>query len=59
MQYFITPVTVIRNNDVDISTLGSSGEPAGYAAQIKSWLEDIMYGKVEHEWSYVVENEEK
>lgn len=49
---------MIRNNGVDISTLGTSGEPAGYASQIKSWLEAIMYGKEEHEWGYVVEEEQ-
>ncbi|KAJ5133420.1 hypothetical protein N7448_001552 [Penicillium atrosanguineum] len=57
--YFITPVAMIRNNDTDINTLGKNGEPAGYATQIKSWLEAIMFGKEEHEWAYVVENEEK
>ncbi|CAG8069997.1 unnamed protein product [Penicillium salamii] len=57
--YFITPVAMIRNEDNDISTLGKDGEPAGYAAQIKSWLEVIMYGKEEHEWAYVIEDEEK
>jgi branched-chain amino acid aminotransferase len=57
--YFITPVAMIRNNDTDISTLGPKGEPAGYTAQIKSWLEVIMFGKEEHEWSYVIEDEEK
>ncbi|OQD75444.1 hypothetical protein PENDEC_c007G03068 [Penicillium decumbens] len=56
--YFITPVAMIRNNDADISTLGQNGEPAGYAAQIKSWLEAIMFGKEEHDWAYVVKNEE-
>ena len=50
---------MIRNDDTDISTLGKNGEPAGYATQIKSWLEAIMFGKEEHEWAYVVENEEK
>ncbi|KAJ5081731.1 hypothetical protein NUU61_009995 [Penicillium alfredii] len=55
--YFITPVAMIRNNDLDISTLGQGGKPAGYAAQIKSWLEAIMYGKEEHDWSYVIEEE--
>ncbi|KAJ5805015.1 hypothetical protein N7474_010902 [Penicillium riverlandense] len=57
--YFITPVELIRNDDVDISTLGASGEPAGYASLIKSWLETIMYGKEQHDWGYVIENEEK
>lgn len=50
---------MIRNIDTDISTLGPNGEAAGYAAQIKSWLEAIMYGKEEHDWAYTVEHEEK
>lgn len=49
---------MIRDNDTDISTLGPDGEPAGYAALIKSWLGHIMYGKVEHDWAFVIENEE-
>lgn len=49
---------MIRNQDADISPLGPKGEPAGYASQIKSWLEAIMFGKEEHQWSYVVEEEE-
>ncbi|KAJ5232885.1 hypothetical protein N7468_005841 [Penicillium chermesinum] len=56
--YFITPVAMIRNNETDISTLPENGEPAGYAAQIKSWMEAIIYGKEAHDWGYVVENEE-
>lgn len=50
---------MIRNGDVDVSTLGADGEPAGYASQIRSWLEAIMYGKEQHEWGYVVEEEEQ
>ncbi|KAJ5599618.1 hypothetical protein N7450_000685 [Penicillium hetheringtonii] len=57
--YFITPVAMIRSNDTDISTLGPNGEAAGYAAQIKSWLEVIMFGKEEHDWAYVVEDEKQ
>lgn len=57
--YFITPVAMIRSNDTDISTLGPDGEAAGYAAQIKSWLEVIMFGKEEHDWAYVVEEEKQ
>ncbi|KAJ5907532.1 Aminotransferase class IV [Penicillium taxi] len=56
--YFITPVALIKSNDTKISTLSASGEPAGYAAQIKSWLEAIMFGKEAHDWAYVVEENE-
>ncbi|KAL4910472.1 hypothetical protein BDW74DRAFT_52340 [Aspergillus multicolor] len=57
--FFITPVKLIRNGDVDIPLL-QPGQTAGYAAQIKSWLEAIMYGKEgaeNHEWAYLIENE--
>ncbi len=35
---------------------GDSGE---YAALIKSWLVNIMYGKEQHEWGVVVEEKEE
>ncbi|KAI9368827.1 aminotransferase [Aspergillus egyptiacus] len=57
--FFITPVKLIRNGDVDIVLL-NAGQTAGYAAQIKSWLEAVMYGKdgqENHEWAYVIDNE--
>ncbi|KAL4749753.1 hypothetical protein BDW72DRAFT_177552 [Aspergillus terricola var. indicus] len=57
--FFITPVKLIRNGTVDIQLL-KPGQTAGYAAQIKSWLEAVMYGKdgaENHEWSYLIENE--
>lgn len=59
LQFFITPVKLIRDGDVDIQLL-KAGQTAGYAAQFKSWLEAIMYGKdgaEEHDWSYRIENE--
>ncbi|OJJ81242.1 branched-chain amino acid aminotransferase, cytosolic [Aspergillus glaucus CBS 516.65] len=56
--YFIAPVQIIRNGDVDMNMLEAGVERAGYAAQIKLWLGAIMYGKEEHEWGYVIENED-
>ena len=38
----------------------AGAERAGYATQIKSWLEAIMFGmkgEEAHEWGYVIENE--
>ncbi|PYH99634.1 branched-chain amino acid aminotransferase II [Aspergillus ellipticus CBS 707.79] len=58
--YFVTPVKLIRNDDVDMNMLDAGAERAGYAAQIKSWLEAIMFGKdgaEAHEWGYVIEGE--
>ncbi|KAL5343970.1 aminotransferase [Aspergillus crustosus] len=57
--FFITPVKLIRDGDADIHLL-KAGERAVYAAQIKSWLEAIMYGKEGTEsdaWAYLIENE--
>ena len=34
---------------------GNSGE---YAAVIKSWLTNIMYGKEQHEWGVVIEEKD-
>ncbi|KAL4875766.1 aminotransferase [Aspergillus karnatakaensis] len=57
--FFITPVKLIRDGDVDIHLL-KAGEKAEYAATIKSWLEAIMYGKEGAEsdkWAYLIEGE--
>lgn len=56
-QYFIAPVKLIREGNVDMNMLDAGIERAGYAAQIKSWLGAIMYGKEAHEWGYVIDNE--
>ncbi|EAW18625.1 branched-chain amino acid aminotransferase, cytosolic [Aspergillus fischeri NRRL 181] len=55
--YFITPVKLVRNGDLDMDMVDAGVERAGYAAQIRSWLDAIMYGKENHEWSYVIEGE--
>lgn len=58
--YFVTPVKLVGNGDVHMNLLGANANRAGYAAQIKSWLESIMFGKdgqENHEWSYVIEGE--
>ncbi|KAA8650555.1 hypothetical protein EYZ11_011907 [Aspergillus tanneri] len=58
--YFVSPVKIIGNGDVRMDMVGTGAHRAGYAALIKSWLEDIMYGKdgkENHEWSYVIEGE--
>ncbi|KAE8146113.1 aminotransferase [Aspergillus avenaceus] len=59
-QYYITPVKVIRNGDVDMDMLEAGASRAGYAVQLKAWLEAIMFGKdgqENHEWSYIIEGE--
>ncbi|KAH0544710.1 hypothetical protein FGG08_001215 [Glutinoglossum americanum] len=39
--------------DLDIPVPGAGG----YAARIKAWLGDIMFGRVEHEWGVVVDED--
>ncbi|EIT78208.1 aminotransferase [Aspergillus flavus] len=58
--FFVTPVKLIRNGDVDMDMLEAGAARGGYAVQIKSWLEAIMYGKdgkENDEWSYIIEGE--
>jgi branched-chain amino acid aminotransferase len=50
-------VKLVRNGDLDMDMVDAGVERAGYATQIRSWLEAIMYGKENHEWSYVIEGE--
>ncbi|UKZ81462.1 hypothetical protein TrVFT333_009234 [Trichoderma virens FT-333] len=50
--YFVAPVSAINYQDRDLEiTIAKDG----YAALIKSWLADIMYGNEHHEWGVVVE----
>lgn len=55
--YFITPVSVISFRDEDLEIPMAKGETGVYAGVLKQWLLDIKYGKVEHEWGVVVEEE--
>ncbi|KAA8576475.1 hypothetical protein MFRU_009g03200 [Monilinia fructicola] len=56
--YFITPVSTIsfRDRDIPIPMQEDSGL---YTKMIKTWLYDIMYGNVEHEWGVIVDEDEK
>ncbi|KAH6666599.1 branched-chain-amino-acid aminotransferas-like protein [Halenospora varia] len=55
--YFITPVSAISFRDEDLEIPMAKGETGVYAGVLKQWLLDIKYGKVEHEWGVVVEEE--
>ncbi|KAE8454095.1 hypothetical protein EG329_007873 [Mollisiaceae sp. DMI_Dod_QoI] len=58
--YFVCPVSVINYKDEDLDIPMARGNSGDYAALIKSWLTNIMYGKEDHEWGVVVpEVEEK
>ncbi|EHK17279.1 uncharacterized protein TRIVIDRAFT_42417 [Trichoderma virens Gv29-8] len=53
--YFVAPVSAINYQDRDLEiTIAKDG----YAALIKSWLADIMYGNEHHEWGVVVEEKQ-
>ncbi|TEA21624.1 Branched-chain-amino-acid aminotransferase [Colletotrichum sidae] len=60
---FITPVASIRNGGVDVNfpmTVVGDGHKtpnSRYSSTIKGWLEDIIYGRVDHEWGYVVDEQ--
>lgn len=59
LQYFIAPVSEIEYRGQLIRLpLATTGAKAEYALQIKQWLRDIMYGNVQHEWGFVVEEED-
>ncbi|KAL0942973.1 branched-chain amino acid cytosolic [Colletotrichum truncatum] len=60
---FVTPVSMIRYGEVDVTfpmTVTEDGRKvpvSKYSSVIKSWLEDIIYGRIDHEWGYVIEEQ--
>ncbi|GKT97693.1 branched-chain amino acid cytosolic aminotransferase [Colletotrichum tofieldiae] len=58
---FITPVSAIKYRDVEVGLPMTSTDDghktplATYSSTIKSWLEDIIYGRVTHDWGYVID----
>ncbi|KAK8175877.1 branched-chain-amino-acid aminotransferase-like protein [Phyllosticta citrichinensis] len=55
--FFIAPVSLIhfRGRDIDIPL--AAGDSGKYAKTIKTWLKNIMYGKENHEWGVVIQEE--
>lgn len=53
--FFVAPVSVIHTRGVDLDVPMSKGDTGAYAQRIKSWLTEIMYGGVKHDWGMVVE----
>ncbi|KAL3424339.1 branched-chain amino acid aminotransferase [Phlyctema vagabunda] len=53
--YFVSPVSVINFRDKDYNIPMARGESGEYAAVIKQWLVNIMYGKEDHEFGVVIE----
>jgi branched-chain amino acid aminotransferase len=56
--FFIAPVADIHFRGKDIELPLKTGAEARYAMTMKTWLREIMYGVVEHEWGVVVDEEE-
>ncbi|KAK6510074.1 hypothetical protein TWF481_004787 [Arthrobotrys musiformis] len=58
--FFVAPISYIQHEvdkgiEVPMGTTTDDGCKSGaYAAAIKTWLKEIMYGKVSHPWGVVV-----
>ncbi|KAI9054137.1 hypothetical protein LZ554_001308 [Drepanopeziza brunnea f. sp. 'monogermtubi'] len=57
--FFVSPVSVVNYRDKDLQIPMGSGESGEYTSLIKTWLFNIMYGREEHEWGVVVEEEKQ
>lgn len=53
--WFIAPVAEIHFRGVDLVLPYGKGVESAYAVRLKTWLMDIMYGRVEHKWGVIVE----
>lgn len=54
-QYFVCPISHIHHRGREIYfPMGSDGRGGEITALLRQWLEEIMYGKVQHEWGKVV-----
>lgn len=53
--YFVSPVSEISFQEQSLKIgMGKKGDGV-YAELLKTWLYEIMYGGVQHEWGYVIE----
>lgn len=52
--FFVAGVSEIDFRGESVVLPMAEGKGSKFAAAVKSQLEDIMYGKVQHEWGYVV-----
>ncbi|PYI08791.1 branched-chain amino acid aminotransferase II [Aspergillus sclerotiicarbonarius CBS 121057] len=58
---FVAPVSTIKYADqivafpMTVTEDGQKTTVSKYASILKSWLEDIMYGRENHEWAYVID----
>jgi branched-chain amino acid aminotransferase len=52
--YFIVGVEEITWNDRTVQLPVGDGNCGTYARMVKYWLQDVMYGKTQHEWAHVI-----
>lgn len=55
--FFVAPVGLIEWRGRQIKVPMEQGTTGKYAALFRGWLEDIMYGRTQHEWGVVVPDE--
>lgn len=60
--FFVCPIQEVHFRGKDVywplaSTTGDGNEGKELSMKVKTWLGDIMYGREEHEWSVVIEEE--
>ena len=55
--FFIAPVELINFRGKDLKVPMAGGDSGTYAKVIKTWLRNIMWGKEQHKWGYVIEEE--
>ncbi|MCJ1389227.1 hypothetical protein MMC18_002083 [Xylographa bjoerkii] len=53
--FFISPISEIHYRGKDLDIPLENGVSGKYAALIKNWLKNIMYGKEDHPWGVIVE----
>ena len=55
LQFFISPVSEIHFRGKDLEIPLVEGVSGRYAALLKTWLKDIMYGREQHPWGVVID----
>lgn len=56
---FVSPISMIGYQGRELKIPRAEGYAGKYAKMLRGWMMDIKYGREEHEWGYVVEDEDK
>ncbi|KAL3963095.1 hypothetical protein ACCO45_000099 [Purpureocillium lilacinum] len=57
--YFICPVSQIHHRGQDINIpMGPEGAAGEVTGKIKGWIGDIMYGREQHPWGFIIPEKE-